>query len=174
MAEALVMFLDAAASAAINELRDRLARHGLAGPGADAASRHPPHVSLAVAPTLTLKDSSLLSRIADQRLGIRMESLGTFAGPQGVLFLGVTVTHPLLAAHTAVHASLHSDGDGGGPWGHFRPGIWSPHCTLATGLDAPALGAAVSLLHPLQELTARVVAVGILETGGASPHATGV
>jgi 2'-5' RNA ligase len=171
MAEALVMFLDAAASAAINELRDRLARHGLIGPDADAARRHRPHISLAVAPTLTLKDSSLLSRIADQRLDIRMESLGTFAGPQGILFLGVTVTHPLLAAHTAVHASL--DGDGGGPWGHFRPGIWSPHCTLATGLDAPALGAAVSLLHPLQELTARVIAVGTLETGGAPPNAAG-
>lgn len=162
MAEAIVLFLDAAASAAVENLRDQLVRHGLVSPPTDSRPRHRPHVSLAVAQTITLNDPSLISRIAEQRLDIRMESIGTFAGPQGVLFLGVTVTHPLLDAHAAIHASVN--GDGSGPWGHFRPGIWVPHCTLAYDLDGPTLGKAVSLLHPFHELTARVSAIDIVDT----------
>ncbi|MFI6936850.1 hypothetical protein [Streptomyces sp. NPDC050287] len=98
MAEAIVMFLDAAASAAVESLRDQLDRHGLVSPTTNSRPRHRPHVSLAVARTITLNDPSLISRIAQQRLDIRMESIGTFAGPQGVLFLGVTVTQSLQEA----------------------------------------------------------------------------
>lgn len=156
------MFLDAAASAAIDDLRDQLARHGLAGQATDAHPRLRPHVSLAVAETITLTDPSLTARIAGHRLNIRMESLGAFAGPQGILFLGVTVTQALLDAHAAIHASI--TGDGGGPWGHFRPGIWVPHCTLASGLDGHTLAKAFSLLHPFHELTAQVSTIETMDT----------
>lgn len=156
------MFLDAAASAAVDDLRDKLARHGLAGRAASSSPRYRPHVTLAAAGTITSTDPSLTGRIAPHHLDIRMESLGAFAGSQGILFLGVTVTQPLLDAHAAVHSSL--SGHGGGPWGHFRPGIWVPHCTLASGLDGDALGKAFSLLHPFQELTGHVSTIEIVDT----------
>ncbi|MFJ9350978.1 2'-5' RNA ligase family protein [Streptomyces sp. NPDC101237] len=162
MAQALVMFLDAAANVAIDELRDQLAHHGLAGKATSTSPRHRPHISLAVAEAITLSDSSLTRRIARQRLDLRMELVGAFAGPQGILFLGVTVTQPLLEAHAAVHSSMTADG--GGPWGHFRPGVWVPHCTLVSGLGGHALGKAVSLLHPFPELAAHVSTIEIVDT----------
>lgn len=162
MAQAIVMFLDTAASAAIDGLRDKLARHGLAGRTTGSLPRDRPHISLAAAGAITSTGPSLTGRIAPHGLDIRMESLGVFAGSRGILFLGVTVTQPLLDAHAAVHALI--TGDGGGPWGHFRPGIWVPHCTLASGLDGDALGKAFSLLHPFQELTAHVSTLEIVDT----------
>jgi hypothetical protein len=50
----------------------------------------------------------------------------------------VTAGRELPDAHAAAHAALV--GDGGGPYGHFRPGVRVPHRALAIrlgGRDRP-------------------------------------
>lgn len=104
MAEALVMMLDPAAADAIDSLRIRLCEHAV--PRLAFLPHFPSHVSLAVAERIVLPDPSLAEQIACQRLEVRMETLGTFAGSEGVLMCGVTVTSALLEVHAAVHAAI--------------------------------------------------------------------
>ncbi|SDN45076.1 2'-5' RNA ligase family protein [Actinacidiphila guanduensis] len=161
MGQALVMFLDGSAEAAVEGLRERLVGGGVLGAGGSPVLGRP-HITVAVAERIVLGEPGVPGQIADQTLAVRMESVGVFGGAQGVLFLGVTVTRALLEAHAAVHAAI--GGDAGGPFGHFRPDIWVPHCTLATGLDGPAQGEAVALLHPLPLITGHVTGVGLVDT----------
>lgn len=160
MAEALVMMLDPAAADAIETLRSRLSERAV--PRLAFLPHFPPHVSLAVAERLVLPAPSLAEQIACQRLEVRMETLGTFAGSEGVLMCGVTVTAGMLEIHAAVQAALA--GDGGGPCGHYRPGRWVPHCTVAIGLDHEELGAAVAAAHPFDAICAQVSNVEIVDT----------
>jgi 2'-5' RNA ligase len=173
MAEALVGVLDAGARGVVEGLRRRLVEVGVAA-GGDTA--YPAHVTFAVADRVG--EAAVRAAEAAGATGrsgggggleVTLDAMGVFCGDQGVLFLGVTPTTELVAAHGAVHAAL--DGDGGGPHGHFRPGVWVPHCTLAAGLDGPALGRAVTGLHPVRGIRARVAAwevVRLTAAGGAA------
>ena len=130
-----------------------------------------PHVTFAVAEVVGEAGLRAAERAGGGRLELAMDLLGVFGGDQGVLFLGVTPTQALVAAHAAVHAAL--PGDGGGPYGHFRPGVWVPHCTLAAGLDGGALGRAVSVLHPVGEVRARIAAWEVVDLPAERPAARG-
>lgn len=67
-------------------------------------------------------------------------ALGAFPGA-GVLHLAPAASPALMALHAALHRALKAASRP-----HFRAGEWTPHCTLASGLDAAALGAATAAL----------------------------
>lgn len=146
MTEVLVGVLDERAAAAVEALQRRL--------GGSGVPPYPPHVSFAVAETVGEGAVRAAQEGGEGRLRLTLDTLGVFGGDQGVLFLGVTPTEALVATHAAVHRALR--GDGGGPYGHFHPGVWVPHCTLASGLDGAALGRAVTALHPLVPVGAHI------------------
>jgi hypothetical protein len=69
--------------------------------------RHRPHVSLAVAGSLSGADlTRLRSVLTAHQPTLHLYVLGTFPGPGGALFLGVPVVADLLAFHADVHAAL--------------------------------------------------------------------
>lgn len=156
------MFFDREADAAVRGLWAKLAEAGLPSLATLTHRRHRPHVSLFVADSLDQADlTGLRAVLADRRPALRLSTLATFPGQEGVLFLGVTVTEELLALHAEAYQSVA--GQPAGCWPLYRPGYWVPHCTLAFGLGREQIAAAVRVLHGFQPVEAVVTAVGMTD-----------
>jgi 2'-5' RNA ligase len=111
---------------------------GVASIGADSAQ--PPHVTLSV---LDCDDTDLLlatlgARLDDQHAPtLMLTHIGLFVRPGTVLYLGVSITDELFQLHEriteiGIELGIHI-------WEHYRPGIWTPHTTLARGFEFEAL-----------------------------------
>jgi 2'-5' RNA ligase len=77
-----------------------------------------------------------------RRLEVRVSHIGVFTEPETVLFYGLTPTDRLLRVHADV-ARIYRR------WSstiaaRTQPGVWVPHCTLATRVDAGRLTDAVA------------------------------
>jgi 2'-5' RNA ligase len=167
MADALEMYFDRQADAAVRGLWKLLADAGLPSLATRTHRRHRPHVSLTVAESLARVDvAPLRAALTAHRPALRLYVLGTFPGSEGALFLGVVVTAELLAFHAEVHAALA--GQRVAHWPYYQPGNWVPHCTLAEGLDRAEAAAAFGLLHGYEPIAATVTAIGIKDTATGS------
>jgi 2'-5' RNA ligase len=71
---------------------------------------------------------------------LRFTAIGVFPA-SGVLHLTPAASAALPALHAALHRAVGAEGRP-----HFQLGDWTPHCTLATGLDSAALGAGTAAL----------------------------
>lgn len=162
MPHALEIFLDPASETAVANLWSTLDRNGLPSLGTASHGKHRPHISLASADAIAITPALIDAVAALRGMRITLPAIGIFPGTEGVLFLGVTATRPLLDAHAAVHGAV-GDGDDGY---HrlYAPGIWVPHATLAVGLDGPALSKSLGLLHPFSVLDATIADVGLVDT----------
>ena len=95
-----------------------------------------PHVTLAV---FEVHDPdnlhSVLKKISGSFpvLPVRLSSIGTFPGKEGVLFLSPKADPSLLEIHAALHRALPDVA--GGNWDHYLPENWVPHCTLCIRLS---------------------------------------
>ena len=90
-----------------------------------------PHISLAVfdvvdVPKLTDIVRTFAAGISP--FGVRFSSVGTFPGPENVVFLAPVVTSPLLESHSALHAQLAAAGLSCDPY--YLPDNWVPHCAI--------------------------------------------
>src|SRR5262245_50220843 len=100
------------------------------------ALNYPPHVTLAHYESISegqLRDvlHDELSMLLPFRL--TFAKLAFFARPQLVFWAAPEASEPLSRAHAAIHQRIaptlcHA---------HYRPRIWTPHCTLATNVTAP-------------------------------------
>ena len=162
------MFLDERADAEVRRLWRRLSDEGLPSLQTHSHGRHRPHVSLTVAsdwdPLLRPEVLADVALALDscRHLDPVFQSLGTFAGADGILFLAGTATAPMLTLHEQVSEALNRHGVT--PWSHYLPGRWVPHCTLAMGLSSAQLPSAVGLLYGFPPLEARVVEIGLTDT----------
>ena len=163
MAQAIEMFFDTHADAAVRDLWQRLAAAGLPSLATLTHRQHRPHVSLTVTESLDQADlSPLRSVLAQHHPALHLTVLGTFPGSQGVLFLGAAVTEGLLTLHARAHRAL-----AGQPvthWPSYLPGRWVPHCTLAQGLGKEEIAGAFRLLHGYQPISAQVTSAGVTDT----------
>lgn len=134
------------------------------------AGDYRPHVSLGgcqhldaegLAPDLSKYARSMYS------FPLTMESFGIFPTEEGVIFLGVTVTRELLATHAEFQSIFERYAEQSNH--HYRAGVWVPHCTIAYGLQAHQLAAAVtaccSFSLPIQ---AEVTEIGVIEVSPVS------
>jgi 2'-5' RNA ligase len=166
------MYFDERADAAVRSLWQRLADADLPSLATRTHRRHRPHVSLAVAESLTEADLTSLRTVLTVQPSVRLYSLATFPGREGALFLGAVVTAELLALHAEVHAALA--GRAIGHWPYYQPGSWVPHCTLAESLNEAQAARAFALLYGYEPITATVTATGIKDTmTGAMTLVTG-
>lgn len=110
------------------------------------ASGGAPHLSLALfaAPDLA-QLQSLLATFAQRcaAFPVHFAAVGTFPGPQGVLYLAPVVTLQLLTLHRDFHAQLAATGLSFNAL--YQPDRWVPHCTIGFQLPVAAIGAAVDL-----------------------------
>lgn len=139
MAKGVVIGFDAAADAAVREVRAALADAGVSrsmlGPGIR------PHLSLALGEPN--EDAVAAIAAATAPFDLSLSHVGVFADT-GVVFLGVTPTRALFDLQRRVAGVTPVGDDPLGAW--YRPDRWVPHVTLAFGLARDGIGAALSVL----------------------------
>jgi 2'-5' RNA ligase len=105
-----------------------------------------PHISLASYATLAV-DALLpvLAAFADQTMffSLKLDAVGVFPTPMGVVYLAPVVTQHLLAIHKAFHQQAEAAGQESDSY--YRVGNWVPHCTIAHDLPPDRLATAVQL-----------------------------
>ncbi|BBH65087.1 2'-5' RNA ligase [Actinoplanes sp. OR16] len=160
MVAALELYLDVDATRRIRTLWRALEDDGIPSLGSLHA-RHRPHVSLAAAHRIDPQAvaAALAGIPVGQDLSLRMDFVGQFVGR--VLWLGVTVTDPLLAHHRVVHSRLSERGID--VWEQYRPGRWVPHCTVSLRVPNPVMGQAVRRCLEMLPLSATVVGAAVAD-----------
>jgi len=141
MPYALELALDDAAAGVVRELWRDIAAAGFPFMAESGAN---PHVSLAIWNEID-RDAmaAALTRFAatTPAIDIVFPTVGTFAST-GVVFLAPALNARLVEVHRRCHETFV--GLGGGPWPHYAPGAWAPHCTLAQDVG-PTLDRIASL-----------------------------
>ncbi len=74
---------------------------------------------------------------------INLANIGIFPGDRNVLYLGPSVTEPLLALHRRFHETFGALAR----WPHYLPGTWVPHLTLAMHVEPQALAPAIDIVR---------------------------
>lgn len=172
MPSGVVMSFEPQGDARVRRAWAALDEAGIESPAVRATiTGYRPHVSLAVFDEAMEMDAELRTAVAGSiGLPLRLGSLGVFPGNEGVVFFGVVVTHQLAALQRAVYdvVAVHAHGY----WKYYEPGVWIPHCTLATGAHHPgdAFDALAPLDLPIDTACAAIELVDI-DTGKAVPLA---
>jgi len=164
---AVELHFDEASTAAIVALTNQI--HATCG-GLDLVrSGGAPHLSLAL-PTVSesMPLLSLLAAFATQTpaFPLAFAAVGTFPGPQGVVYLAPVVTAELLTIHRTFHTQLAAIGITSNPL--YLPGQWVPHCTVGFALPAAGLGQALLLCR--ETPWPRTVMVTALRLIAFDPH----
>ncbi len=125
-----------------------------------------PHVSLAVynadLDTTGFEDRLREFATSVEPFELRMSSVGTFPGSEGVVFLSPVVTRQLLGVHERYHKAF-SRYDAFGS-AYYLPGNWMPHCTVAIDLTAPEIKEAVAFCREaFQPITGQLREIGLVE-----------
>lgn len=99
------------------------------------AMQYPPHLTLAIYDKVERSELIAGLAAAADCLGcvtIRFESLGYFKAPYGiVLWAAPKLPQVVLDAHAKIHSTIEP----GLCRSNYRPGIWVPHCSLATSIS---------------------------------------
>jgi 2'-5' RNA ligase len=134
---AVVLELDEVADRRVRQLWHTLDRHGV--PSSDTAAHltEGPHITLAIVDQTD--PAELAGRLHDALatavgLPVSLTALGFFLTERAPAYLAVAPTGALLSLHEAVHDTLGTTGS----WPYYRPGSWTPHCTLAMGVRSPS------------------------------------
>ena len=160
MPYAIELALDPTAAGVVRSLWRELEEAGITYVARAGAG---PHVSLGIWDALDCDGADAeLTRFAAETapIPLTVPSVGLFPGV-GV-FLAPTVTAELLELHASFHRRFGPLGQA--PWDHYRPGVWVPHCTLATDLEPDQFDRALAIAGraPLP-LQCRLVEIGIVE-----------
>jgi 2'-5' RNA ligase len=98
---------------------------------------HPPHVTLAVYDSIPERQVSEALRSVfgvHPPLRLKFHKLAFFETPDLVFWAAPEKSEHLLHAHAAIHELI----DPCLCLSHYQPGVWVPHCTLATQVTAGA------------------------------------
>jgi 2'-5' RNA ligase len=158
MVQSIELLPDAATEAHIRGEWQQLTAAGLPSQGQHSGASNRPHITLGVAGQLTAEQEIDVASAVRGRVPcpLRLRGLLVFGSGPFVLTRAVVPTVELLDVQQQVARNLPSRP---GSFDQQGPGAWSAHLTLARRLDARQLAAAVSALHPIDELVGQAVAV---------------
>ena len=143
MAYGIGLVFDPRTEAQMRRVWSGLERQGFTTPLVRPGSL--PHVSLILSETLRVEGlvrDLAARRPLPPRLEVRLSTVGVFTEPEVVLFYGLAPTDRLLRVHADVERIYRR-------WSpsiiaRTHAGVWAPHCTLATRVDAGRLPDAVA------------------------------
>ena len=143
--QSVELLLDPATDAAVRAEWVALSAAGLPSQADHRGPSNAPHVSMLMADHLPEGGEEALLATADVLpFDLRLGAVAVLGGRRLVLARLVVVDQALLGLHAAVGAAL-SGAAGGSP--HTTTGRWVPHVTLARGIPADSLGAALEVLR---------------------------
>ena len=105
----------------------------------------PPHVTLTVYDTLkTDFATAALDRVFENvdQMAVTLTGVTTFGAGSGVLYAALSPSGDLMRLQAVVAAAIDEVCRP-----HYQPGSWTPHCTLATGVDGTNLDRAKTILE---------------------------
>lgn len=162
MATAVEILFDEDAAITVRELWARLDAAGIPSLAVATHGSHRPHVTLFNATGLRITPA-LVDRLRPLvGSDIFFDSLAIFPGTPTVLFLGARATVPLLTAHAVAYELLSTEQTR--RWPQYQPGLWIPHCSLATGVDSTTVHTALTVLYPVSPLHARIAEICAVDT----------
>jgi 2'-5' RNA ligase len=92
---------------------------------------------------------------------ITLSGIDSFPGDEGVIFLSPMTTKPLLVAHAAAHQILASQLLQSNEY--YLPGRWTPHCTIAQGVEPHLMQAAIEFARrAFRPIDATICEVGMV------------
>ena len=124
-----------------------------------------PHISLGVCDhletdSLAQELSTFAASITPFRLSF--PNIGIFSTSEGVVYLGATVTVPLLNLHTAFHEIFKKYAKEQREY--YTVGQWVPHCTLAFGLSERQIAEAVTVCRQIDlPVSTEVKGIGLVD-----------
>lgn len=164
---AVELYFDRETDEAIRGLWGALDTSGSPGHGEDTAH---PHVSLVVSdghqPGRLREDLAKLDWASLRTL--RFGAIGYFADP-GVLYLAANPSVPLLNLQQDTY-DIVARRDPAQVRSYYRPGNWTPHCTLAMPLQPHQLPHAIEAIGGgMDTIHARITGVGMWSLGDHQP-----
>lgn len=144
MSYAVVWEFDPQFTATVRDLWQRLAAAGISD--SQLTSGTPPHLTLAASDDLNPDlYRTELEAFSQKCLAFTLHfgHWGIFPGETYVLYLGIELTRPVITTHAQFFSNFRAYAEM--PNIHYTAGRWVPHVTLATGLSAAALTAALPL-----------------------------
>lgn len=143
MVQSVELLLGGALDASVRREWDLLSEAGLPSQADHRGPTNAPHVTLGVASRLDAVAESALAGVRPPAT-LLLGGLLVFSGRRFVLSRLVVVSDALLAAHADVARALQ---ECPGQPATTAPGRWTPHVTLARGLDVDQLGLAFRVLR---------------------------
>lgn len=137
-AHAVVLELDDRADARVRAVWRALDRHGIPSAAHGPHGCSAPHVTLGIVDT---DHPGHLHELLAEPLAsagpvpLPLTALGFFLTPRAPAYLAVAPTLELLTLHHRLHALIPASDS----WAYYRPGSWTPHCTLAMDVSSPSL-----------------------------------
>ncbi len=131
MAYAAVLLFNSDLAEAMSRRWSRLADAGMSRSMLDLG--YPPHVTLAVYDVLKVDvATATLDHVFDDvaPIAVTLTDIRTFGAGSGVLYAALGPSPDLMRLHAITAAAIDEVSRP-----HYQTGHWTPHCTLATGLD---------------------------------------
>ena len=160
---AVELYMDDPAAAAVRQLWQSLGQEGI--PSQPLALGARPHISLCVYESL---DSSLVAKKLElfarqfEPLSFVLESVDTFPGSNGVVFLAPRLTEGLIEAHRRFHKEF--DGYRATASPYYLPKNWQPHCTVAEDLSSKQVSHAIEVCRKTHlPIRGQFVHLGLIE-----------
>jgi len=160
MALAVCLLFDARANRAVRRLWAQLEEHGIPTLLTHTHGRHLPHVSYAVFRTFDVERvrAAVGALAPAEPVTLRFDAVGLFRRRRAAMIAASTPA--LLSRQAAVVRA--GEGTGADLHLHYRPGVWLPHCGLATSVrreSMPVLAAAAFDVMPLEIVCDRLALV---------------
>jgi hypothetical protein len=140
---AVEIFFDPNLDKAVRHLWAQVSK-GTGVPDRMAETGNRPHVSLAAfndGQVEAVVERLRALAVETEAIDIDLNSIGTFASEEGVLFLAPVVTGALINLHLDCQSKLK--GLARGMWPYYLPGKLAFHCTINTGLKAEEINRAI-------------------------------
>lgn len=157
---AFEMFLDTVTDKYVRECWKAIASAGISSFMCDIEGIRP-HITLAVCDHVEVATVGLTSCSNQNQIDVKFDILAGFP-TSGTLFLSPTITEEHIRFHQKFYKVIHSSSAEYN--GHYMPGHWNPHCTLATRLNRAELAQAYDLVvQNFEPLRSRIVEIGLVK-----------